>query len=241
MPHAHTPIFLSLTDSCVPTLDENTANTHLAFSEGRSQVSFLEEPQLYSERPERFAFWPQVLCRESLSHRSYWELWWTGHVDVGVAYKTMNRKLEDSRCVLGQNDQSWSLECHDDSNSSSSSGGNDGAKQHGHRYCAWRNGKRVEVPSSGLEEGTPHVATPSSSSSRRRVGVYLDWPGGNLSFYCVSTDAIQHLHTYRATFTEPLFAGFMVWPKASVTLCKIRRRGQGPLQHTQRRVGAMTV
>ncbi|KAL2086123.1 hypothetical protein ACEWY4_017182 [Coilia grayii] len=198
--------------SCELTLDENTANAHLAFpevtSKVNSKVSFLEDPQLYSDRPERFAYWPQVLCKEGLSRRSYWELEWAEHVDVGVAYRSIGRKLEDGRCVLGQNEQSWSMECH--------------ASDGHHRYSAWRKGKRVEVQGAGR-------CVPASFG---RVGVYLDWLGGTLSFYNIATDVIQHLHTYRAAFTEPLYPGFMIWPKSSVTLCKIKRRCDEPSSPT---------
>ncbi|XP_076140178.1 protein NLRC3-like isoform X2 [Alosa pseudoharengus] len=57
----------------------------------------------------------------------------------------------------------------------------------------------------------------------RRVGVYLDWPAGTLSFYSVSSDALTHLHTFHSTFTEPLFPGFWVWDhNSSVSLCHIK-------------------
>ncbi|XP_037389555.1 NLR family CARD domain-containing protein 3-like [Pygocentrus nattereri] len=42
-----------------------------------------------------------------------------------------------------------------------------------------------------------------------RVGVYLDWESGTLSFYRVSpkTHTLTHLHTFTTTFTEPLYFG----------------------------------
>ncbi|XP_048050991.1 NACHT, LRR and PYD domains-containing protein 3-like [Megalobrama amblycephala] len=54
-----------------------------------------------------------------------------------------------------------------------------------------------------------------------RVGVYLDWLAGTLSFYSISdTHTLTHLHTFNTTFTEPLYAGFKVYD-ASVSLCQI--------------------
>lgn len=44
-----------------------------------------------------------------------------------------------------------------------------------------------------------------------RVGVFLDFEAGSLSFYCVSAEAMVHLHTFSSTFTEPLYPGFWVW------------------------------
>ncbi|XP_045567057.1 NACHT, LRR and PYD domains-containing protein 12 [Salmo salar] len=55
-----------------------------------------------------------------------------------------------------------------------------------------------------------------------RVGVYLDWPAGTLSFYSVSSSGtLTHLHTEHTTFTEPLYPGFGVYYSSSVTLCQI--------------------
>ncbi|XP_034006821.1 stonustoxin subunit beta-like, partial [Trematomus bernacchii] len=62
---------------------------------------------------------------------------------------------------------------------------------------------------------------PSSSTSSSRVAVYVDHPAGSLSFYRVSSDTLTHLHTFRTTFTEPLYAGFTVWPDSSVSLCPL--------------------
>ncbi|KAI3369158.1 hypothetical protein L3Q82_026123 [Scortum barcoo] len=56
----------------------------------------------------------------------------------------------------------------------------------------------------------------------RRVGVFLDWSGGSLSFYCISQDSMVHLHTFTSTFTEPLYPGFWVWAyDGSVSLCQV--------------------
>lgn len=43
-----------------------------------------------------------------------------------------------------------------------------------------------------------------------RVGVYVDYPVGFLSFYTISshTHTRTHIHTFRTMFTEELFAGF---------------------------------
>uniref|UniRef100_A0A672LZR2 B30.2/SPRY domain-containing protein n=1 Tax=Sinocyclocheilus grahami TaxID=75366 RepID=A0A672LZR2_SINGR len=77
------------------------------------------------------------------------------------------------------------------------------------RYSAWHNNKNRDIP------------LPSCNS--KRVGIYLDWPAGTLSFYSVSdTHTLTHLHTFNTTFTEPLYAGFRVYD-ASVSLCQIQK------------------
>ncbi|XP_071241573.1 NLR family CARD domain-containing protein 3-like isoform X3 [Salvelinus alpinus] len=53
------------------------------------------------------------------------------------------------------------------------------------------------------------IDVPSSSS--HRVGVYLDWSAGTLSFYRASSDTQTHLFTFTSTFTEPLYPGFRVY------------------------------
>uniref|UniRef100_UPI003AADCDB9 NACHT, LRR and PYD domains-containing protein 3-like n=1 Tax=Centroberyx gerrardi TaxID=166262 RepID=UPI003AADCDB9 len=66
------------------------------------------------------------------------------------------------------------------------------------------------------------VDVPPPPSRSRRVGVYLDWPGGTLSFYSVSSGTLRHLHTFSSTFTEPLFPGFgMEEDDCSVALCAV--------------------
>uniref|UniRef100_A0A8C4RGP0 Tripartite motif-containing protein 16-like n=1 Tax=Erpetoichthys calabaricus TaxID=27687 RepID=A0A8C4RGP0_ERPCA len=40
-----------------------------------------------------------------------------------------------------------------------------------------------------------------------RIGVYLDWPAGSLSFYSVSR-TMTLLHRFNTSFTEPLYPGF---------------------------------
>ncbi|XP_018603821.1 stonustoxin subunit beta-like isoform X1 [Scleropages formosus] len=43
-----------------------------------------------------------------------------------------------------------------------------------------------------------------------RLGIYLDWPAGTVTFYSVSSDELVHLHTFHSTFTEPLYPAFYI-------------------------------
>ena len=100
-------------DSCHLTLDPNTANEDIRLSRGNREVSNVEEIQSYPDHPERFDYWPQVLCREGLSERCYWEAEWRGDNEVSIAmsYKSIRRKGEDKDRALGCNEKSWSLDC----------------------------------------------------------------------------------------------------------------------------------
>ncbi len=70
------------------------------------------EDQSYPDHPDRFDHvFPQVLCRESVCGRCYWEIDWSGNrVFISVSYKSISRK-GGIECEFGFNDQSWSLIC----------------------------------------------------------------------------------------------------------------------------------
>ncbi|XP_076854795.1 NACHT, LRR and PYD domains-containing protein 3-like [Brachyhypopomus gauderio] len=168
--------------ACELTLDPNTAHTRLSLSEGNRKVTCVKEQQTYPDHPERFDVLSQVMCRESLTGRCYWEAEWTGKgAAIAVTYKGISRKGNSDDCWFGGNVKSWSLDYYNSS------------------HTIWHNKKETAIP-----------APPSSSN---RVGVYLDWPAGTLSFYSVSshTHTLTHLHTFHSTFTEPLYAGFYVY------------------------------
>ncbi|XP_055768410.1 tripartite motif-containing protein 16-like isoform X3 [Salvelinus fontinalis] len=77
--------------SCQLTLDPNTAHTHLSLSEGNRKVTCTRQVQPYPDHPDRFTNYCQVLCREGLSGRCYWEVEWTGYVITAVSYKDISR------------------------------------------------------------------------------------------------------------------------------------------------------
>ncbi|XP_051791114.1 tripartite motif-containing protein 16-like [Erpetoichthys calabaricus] len=55
-----------------------------------------------------------------------------------------------------------------------------------------------------------------------RIGIYLDCPGGSLSFYAISEDTVTLLYRFKASFDEPLYASFHVpLPDSSVTICSL--------------------
>ncbi|KAJ8362112.1 hypothetical protein AAFF_G00395410, partial [Aldrovandia affinis] len=97
--------------SCQLKLDPNTVHRLLHLSEGNREVTRVGQIQPYPDHPERFDSWGQVLCREGLSGRCYWEAEWRGRVRIAVSYKEISRKGGGLDCGLGCNDKSWSLEC----------------------------------------------------------------------------------------------------------------------------------
>ncbi|XP_052426656.1 NACHT, LRR and PYD domains-containing protein 3 [Carassius gibelio] len=99
--------------ACSLTLDTNTANTRLILSEGNRKVTRVEEEQSFLDHPERFDVCHQVLSRESLSGRCYWEAEWRGYSVMSVTYKGISRKGQSHDCWFGRNKNSWSLICSD--------------------------------------------------------------------------------------------------------------------------------
>ncbi|KAI2652480.1 Zinc-binding protein A33 [Labeo rohita] len=61
-------------DSHQFTLDPNTVSTNLRLSEGNRVVTYTDTQQPYPDHPDRFDEYLQVLCRESVSGRCYWEV-----------------------------------------------------------------------------------------------------------------------------------------------------------------------
>ncbi|XP_076846974.1 stonustoxin subunit beta-like [Brachyhypopomus gauderio] len=166
---------------CEFTLDPNTAHRELSLSEGNRKVMCVEKWQSYPDHPDRFDYYEQVVCRESVCGRCYWEAEWSGDdVVIAVTYKGINRKGGSDDCRFGWNIKSWRLRCSNN------------------RYSVRHNKKRTDI------------SVPSTSN---RVGVYVDWTAGTLSFYSVSslTHTLTHLYTFNSTFTQPLYAGFEPW------------------------------
>ncbi|XP_035854998.1 uncharacterized protein LOC118494665 [Sander lucioperca] len=99
--------------SCELTLDTNTVNRNLKLSDTNRTVTLVKEDQSYPDHPERFDSWSQLLCRDGLTGRCYWEVERRGRVDISVSYRGISRRGNSDDCVFGRNDQSWSLFCSD--------------------------------------------------------------------------------------------------------------------------------
>uniref|UniRef100_A0A672N323 B30.2/SPRY domain-containing protein n=1 Tax=Sinocyclocheilus grahami TaxID=75366 RepID=A0A672N323_SINGR len=142
--------------ACFLTMDPNTANTELSLSVGNRTVIHVEEKQSYPDHPDRFDFYSQVLCRESVCGRCYWEIEWSGeYVSISVSYKSISRKGRGSECVFGCNDHSWSLICSP------------------YRYSFRHNNIWTNLPVKPI-------------SKCCRIGVFVDHSAGTLSFYSIS-------------------------------------------------------
>ncbi|XP_050965296.1 NLR family CARD domain-containing protein 3-like isoform X2 [Labeo rohita] len=121
--------------ACNLTLDPNTAHIRLSLTEDNRKLTHVKEQQSYPDHSDRFNFYEQVLCVESLTGRCYWEAEWSGWCFIGVTYKGISRK-GGSDCRIGYNDKSWSIFCVDG------------------RYSAWHNSINKEIPAPSCQSKT---------------------------------------------------------------------------------------
>uniref|UniRef100_A0A8C5AY46 B30.2/SPRY domain-containing protein n=1 Tax=Gadus morhua TaxID=8049 RepID=A0A8C5AY46_GADMO len=174
-------------DACELTLDPNTAHRRLSLSEDNRKVKWVGEDQSYPDHPERFDYFLQVLGREALTGRCYWEVDWEGRVlEIGVTYRGITRRGGGDDSRFGRNNKSWSLHCTD--------GG----------YSAWYKGWGTILslsPANSTRVGV-YLDRPAGSLSFYRVS-----PGGG-----GSSDTLTHLHTFWSSFTqEDLLPGVGLW------------------------------
>ncbi len=172
-------------------------NKLLRLSERNRVITGTNTVQSYPDHPDRFDYHRQVLCRESVCGRCYWELEWSGEcVFISVSYKSIRRKGGGKKCVFGYNDQSWSLFC---SRS---------------RYSFIHNNIETDL---SVKPISSRIGV-YDDDDIRRIGVFVDHGAGTLSFYSVS-DTMSLIHTVQTTFTQTLYPGFRVCSGSSVKLC----------------------
>uniref|UniRef100_A0A8C5QXM7 Uncharacterized protein n=1 Tax=Leptobrachium leishanense TaxID=445787 RepID=A0A8C5QXM7_9ANUR len=194
-------------------LDVNTASKELIVLSDLKTVSWTQQSQNRPETPERFEFYPQVLSpRGFTSGRHYWEVETSGDGwIIGMAYPSIDRKGGQSynnynavnpHYVRGHNSavmqpsQIYGIQTYMGDNKS------------------WRLRLYNKVYSV-MSNGT--VTQLNLTQSFQRIGIYLDYEAGQLSFYELS-EPHKHIHTFTAHFTEPLHVAICVWGNASVTI-----------------------
>ncbi|XP_017280455.1 tripartite motif-containing protein 16-like [Kryptolebias marmoratus] len=96
------------------TLDPNTAHVNLLLSEGNKKVTLTQNiNRSVVDHSERFTVKFQILSKESLMGRCYWEMKWGGNGGyVAVAYKDVDKQKDE----FGYNDKSWALLCQENNN-----------------------------------------------------------------------------------------------------------------------------
>uniref|UniRef100_A0A8D2ITG0 Tripartite motif-containing protein 16 n=1 Tax=Varanus komodoensis TaxID=61221 RepID=A0A8D2ITG0_VARKO len=178
------------------TFDPVTAHRYLRLLDDNHKVTNTtpwEHP--YSDHPERFEHWRQVLSGKSLYIGRYYfevEIFGAG-IYIGMTTKSIDRKGSESNSCISGNDFSWCI------------------KWNGKEFSAWH---------SDLE-------TPLKTQEFSRIGVYLDYPRGTLSFYGIISEVMTLLHKFECKFTEPLYPAFWLSKKDnSVRIVKVREEAE---------------
>ncbi|XP_063295370.1 probable E3 ubiquitin-protein ligase MID2 [Pelobates fuscus] len=175
-------------------LDENTASNLVSVSKCLQSTYAVCYSQSRPDTPMRFQYYPQVLSNRVITFgRHYWEVETSkdGWI-IGMAYPSIDRKgrLSYDHSYSGKI-ESFVGDCKS------------------WRLRAYRNNYSV------LSDRM--VSTLNCRPSCQRLGIYLDYELGLLSFYEMG-DSITHLHTFNATFTEPLLAAICVWDQGRVRI-----------------------
>uniref|UniRef100_A0A668UKJ2 B30.2/SPRY domain-containing protein n=1 Tax=Oreochromis aureus TaxID=47969 RepID=A0A668UKJ2_OREAU len=141
-------------NSCQLTIDTNTVHTNLKLSDNNRKVTHVEEVQSYPDHPDRFDYWEQLLCRNGLTGRCYWEIEWRGDIYISVSYRRIRKKGDSYDCLFAWNDQSWSLYCSDVG-----------------RRCVWHNKTQTSISSSSSVSNrvAVYVDCPAGTLSFYRV------------------------------------------------------------------------
>ncbi|KAM6893525.1 uncharacterized protein FYW49_019895 [Xenentodon cancila] len=178
--------------SCQLSIHTNTVHKHIKLSDNNRKMTRVEEDQSYPDHPDRFDSCHQLLCREVLTGRCYWEVQRSGDVDISVSYRRIRRKGNSVDCVFGWNDHSWSLDCSD-----------------GGRYSVYHNNRRTSSSSSSSfsDRVAVYVDVPAGTLSFYSVS-----SDRLIHLHTFNTTFTEPLY--------PGF-GFWSWSGSSVSLCSV--------------------
>uniref|UniRef100_A0A1A8FH00 Tripartite motif containing 14 n=2 Tax=Nothobranchius korthausae TaxID=1143690 RepID=A0A1A8FH00_9TELE len=175
----------------IPVLDADTAHPKLQLSDNNRSVAYADSQQAYVEHEGRFSSFPQVLASSALKGGR-----WYWEVMVCV---------DDGRWKVGVCEGQIERKGQKDS---SRLGFNS------YSWCLACEKKKVEALH-GKE------SVPVKADGLQRVGVFLDFEEGSLSFFNVTSGgSLALLYSYRQRFSEPLYPALSV-SKTHLTICDL--------------------
>ncbi|XP_077123011.1 E3 ubiquitin/ISG15 ligase TRIM25-like [Ranitomeya variabilis] len=163
-------------------LDVNTAANNLLISDDLKIATRTEIRQNRPKTAERFLYNQVMSGRRFTSGRHYWDVEISGSGRWRVGMCYPSIDRSRDQSYIGYNTKSWCL----------------------HRSLGYNNQYSLIVIHDRKQLPLPHRI------SSDRVRICLDYEAGQLSFYALC-DPIRHLHTFTATFTEPLHAVLYVY------------------------------
>nr|XP_056704921.1 tripartite motif-containing protein 14 [Euleptes europaea] len=173
-----------------PTLELDSLHPRLTLSEDLLSVSYSWRRRFYPSSPQRFDTLWQVLSRDSFGAGShYWE--------VDLVQAAQGWWIGAAYPSLKRKGDSelcrlgWNRVswC---------------IKRFDFEYWAFHNGEKIPI---------------RTEEDPERIGVFLDYEAGLLSFYNV-TSGMAHLHTFCSKFTEPVYPALRLW-EGTITIRKL--------------------
>lgn len=204
-------------DACELEVNTNTMGSKLKLSDENKKVEYVRE-----DHPGGFNQ-PQLLCTNGVTGRCYWEMRWSEAADVSVGYR-------------GKNGQTWTLCCSEYGKYSVRDNTGKTSTPLCHTSLSFPLSYTIDILLRLLTLilfplkvyililsflCSQDIATLVLlllyvlvlfillySTHSFRVGVYVDWPAGTVSFYQRLFNSLIHIHTFKTTFTEPLYPKF---------------------------------
>ncbi|XP_029909481.1 tripartite motif-containing protein 14 [Myripristis murdjan] len=181
----------SLLHGTIPSLDADTAHPKLLLSLNNKRVTYSDLQQAYPEHVARFTSFPQVLASRALEGGRWY---W----EVEVSSDEGRWKVGLCEGQMGRKGQKDN--CRLGFNPQS--------------WCLGSEKKKVEAMHD-------KVAVPVAVEGLQRVGVFLDFDEGILSFFNVTPGgSLALLHSYKHSFREPLYPALYVF-KTQLTISEL--------------------
>ncbi|KAJ4938441.1 hypothetical protein JOQ06_003060 [Pogonophryne albipinna] len=175
----------------VPILNAETAHPKLQLSDNNKRVTYSDAQQAYTEHEARFSSFPQVLASSVLGG--------------GRWYWEVNVPVDEGRWKVGLSEAQIERKGQKD---------NSRLGFNAYSWCLACDRRKVEALHN-------KVAVPLDADGLQRVGVFLDFEEGILSFFNVTPGgSLTLMHSYKHRFTDPLFPALSV-SKTHLSICDL--------------------
>lgn len=183
--------FYRLLYGSIPSLDADTAHPKLQLSDNNRRVTYSEAQQGYTEHEARFSSFPQVLA--------------SGALEGGRWYWEVDVSADEGRWKVGLCEGQIERKGQKD---------NSRLGFNSYSWCLACDRRKVEALHN-------KVTVPVDAEGLQRVGVFLDFEEGILSFFNVTPGgSVALMHSYRHKFTDPLYPALSV-SKTHLAICDL--------------------
>ncbi|KAM8752207.1 tripartite motif-containing protein 14 [Acanthopagrus schlegelii] len=175
----------------VPSMDADTAHPKLQLSDNNRKVTYSEFQQAYTDHEARFSSFPQVLASCAL--------------EGGRWYWEVNVAVDEGRWKVGLCQGQMERKGQKD---------NSRLGFNSFSWCLACDRKKVEALHN-------KVAAPVDADQLQKVGVFLDFEEGILSFFNVAPGgSLALMHSFKHRFADPLYPALSV-SKTHLAICDL--------------------